>query len=71
MKASEEVRIQYAEKYSSSYNYYKYYSGQTEQLKKLKVLDKKLEIEKAFSKWYNTDSKLKDKYGSVLNDIKQ
>jgi len=69
MKASEEVRIQYAEKYSSSYNYYKYYSGQTEQLKKLKVLDKKLEIEKAFSKWYNNDPKLKDKYGSVLNDI--
>jgi hypothetical protein len=71
MKASEAVRVQYAEKYASSYNYYKYYIGQTEQIKKLKIYDKKLAIEKAFTKWYSNDSRLKGKYGSVLSDLEK
>jgi hypothetical protein len=71
MKASEEVRIQYASKYSIISNYYKYYIGQTEQLKKLKIYDKKVEIEKAFTAWYNSDPKLKAKYGNVLNEIEK
>jgi hypothetical protein len=71
MKANEEVKIQYAEKYASSANYYKYYIGQTEQLKKLNIYDKKLAIEKAFTSWYSADPKLKEKYGSVLSDIEK
>jgi hypothetical protein len=68
MKASEDVRIQYAEKYATAANYYKYYIGQLEQFKKLNTYDKKIDIEKAFTTWYNSNPKLKEKYGNVLSD---
>ncbi len=71
MKTSEDVKIQYADKYSQCENYYKYYIGQTEQLKKMNVYDKKLEIEKAFTTWYSNDPKLKEKYGKVLSDLEK
>ena len=71
MKTNEKIKIQYAEKYASSSNYYKYYIGQTEQLQKLKIYDKKLAIEKAFTIWYNSDPKLKEKYIGVLSDIEK
>jgi len=71
MKASEEVRIQYASKYLIISNYYKYYIGQIEQLKKLKIYDKKVEIEKAFTTWYSGNPKLKEKYGVVLDEIEK
>ena len=71
MKASEEVKIQYAFKYAYTSNYYKYYIGQSEQLEKLKIYDKKIAIEKAFTTWYTADTKLKAKYGSALSDIEK
>ncbi len=71
MKANEAVRIQYAEKYASSANYYKYYIGQAEQLKKLNIYDKKLAIEKAFKTWYESSPKLKEKYSGVLGNIEK
>jgi hypothetical protein len=71
MKASEEVKIQYAFKYAYTSNYYKYYIGQSEQLEKLKIYDKKVAIEKAFTTWYSADPKLKTKYGSALSDIEK
>jgi len=71
MKASDEVKIQYAAKYATAANYYKYYIGQSEQLEKLKIYDKKLAIEKAFTTWYSADAKLKAKYGNALSDIEK
>lgn len=71
MKASDEVKIQYAAKYATAANYYKYYIGQSEQLEKLKIYDKKLAIEKAFTTWYSADAKLKEKYGNALSDIEK
>ncbi len=71
MKTSEEVKIEYTEKYLNCSNYYKYFIGQTEQLKKMNVYDKKLEIEKAFTTWYSNDPKLKEKYGKVLSDLEK
>ncbi|MFA5781061.1 MAG: S46 family peptidase, partial [Bacteroidales bacterium] len=71
MKASEEVKIQYASKYAIISNYYKYYIGQIEQLKKLKIYDKKVVIEKAFTTWYSSNPELKEKYGNVLNEIEK
>lgn len=70
MKASEEVRIQYASKYAIISNYYKYYIGQSEQLEKLGIYDKKVAVETAFKTWYSADAKLKDKYGVALDEIK-
>lgn len=69
MKASEAVKIQYAEKYASSANYYKYYIGQAEQLKKLNIYDKKVAIEKAFKTWYESNPKLKEKYNGILAEV--
>ena len=41
MKASDEVRLKYASAYAQVSNYWKYFIGQTEQLKKNNILEKK------------------------------
>jgi len=70
MKASDAVRLQYASTYAQVSNYWKYFMGQTEQLKKNGVLDKKKEIEKQFSDWIaEKESKRGPKYGNVLKDM--
>jgi hypothetical protein len=71
MKASDEVRIEYASKYATCANYYKYYIGQTEQCTKLGIYDKKVAIEKAFTDWYSTDASLKQKYSDALSEIEK
>lgn len=69
MNASDAVRLQYASSYAQVSNYWKYFIGQTEQLKKNKVLAKKLGIEKAFTEWVNEKDKRKQRYGNVLKDM--
>ncbi|MEI7595580.1 MAG: S46 family peptidase [Bacteroidota bacterium] len=69
MNSSNDIFIKYASKYARISNYWKYYIGQTEQLKNNKVVDKKIAIEKEFSDWINADSKRKEKYGTTLADI--
>lgn len=49
------IKLMYKPKYSKSSNYYKYYIGQTEVLKKDKALDKKIENENALLKWAKRD----------------
>lgn len=71
MKASEEVNIKYAFKYAYTANYYKYYKGQSEQLEKLGIYDKKVAIEKAFTEWYMSDASLKQKYSDALSEIEK
>lgn len=69
MNASDAVRIQYASTYAQVSNYWKYFIGQTEQLKNNGVLDKKVAIENAFTSWVNEDEKRISKYGNVMQDI--
>jgi hypothetical protein len=71
MDADNEVRIQYASKYAGTANYWKYYIGQTKGLKRLKVYDKKLELEVRFSAWVNADPAREAKYGQALPDIEK
>ncbi len=71
MDASEETRIQYASKYARTSNYWKYYIGQTEQLKNNNVYGKKLAIEDDFTKWVNANPARKEKYGETLPLMKQ
>lgn len=71
MNESDEVRIQYASTYAQVSNYWKYFIGQTEQLQKNKVFDKKIGIEKAFRDWVNASEKRKLRYGNVLKDMEQ
>ena len=44
MSKSQKVRIQYASKYARVSNYWKYFIGQSEQLVKNKVFDKKQKL---------------------------
>ncbi|RLD61708.1 MAG: serine protease [Bacteroidetes bacterium] len=67
MQADQAVRIQYASKYARTANYWKYFIGQTKGLKKLKVYDKKVELENEFSAWVDASGK-KEKYGKALSD---
>lgn len=69
MNADPKVKIQYASKYASSANYWKYFIGQTAQLKRNGVYDKKKQIENAFASWVSADPARQEKYGKVLSMI--
>ncbi|MEI8201924.1 MAG: S46 family peptidase [Bacteroidota bacterium] len=69
MDKSDAVRIQYAAKYASIANYWKFYIGQTKGLKRLKVYDQKQQIENDFTTWVNQDNSRKVKYGNALSLI--
>ena len=69
MNASDEVRLQYASTYAQVSNYWKYYIGQSEQLQKNNVVEKKREIEKKFEEWVKEDPEKRAKYQDVMYDI--
>lgn len=71
MDASDEVRLQYASTYAQVSNYWKYFIGQSEQLTKNGVLNKKKEIENKFQKWVDEDPDDRAKYQDVLHDIEK
>ncbi|MBL7956860.1 MAG: S46 family peptidase [Flavobacteriales bacterium] len=66
MDASDKVRIQYASKYASISNYWKYFIGQQRGLKRLRVYDKKKAQEESLMAWVSADAKRKEKYGEIL-----
>ncbi len=68
MQADQSVRIKYASKYARIANYWKYFIGQTKGLKKLKVYDKKVDLENKFTLWVDEDAGRKAKYGEALKD---
>ena len=55
MDADDAVRIALASNYASTANYWKYFIGQTEQLKKNRVKAKKEGIEARYLEWANAD----------------
>jgi hypothetical protein len=71
MLESDKVRIQYANKYSGSTNYWKFSIGQSEILKKLGIYDEKKALETEFSSWVEADRKRKTVYGEALGLIEQ
>lgn len=66
MDASEKTRLQYASKYAGTANYWKYFIGQTKGLKRLKVADKKRQIEADFNQWLSVNPAMKSTYGEAL-----
>ena len=66
MDADPNVRLQYASKHAGVANYWKYFLGQSHQLVKNNVFDKKKTIEDDFTKWVNSDRARKEKYGNAL-----
>ncbi len=69
MLASEKVRIQYADKYSGSTNYWKFSIGQSENLKRLGIYEQKQEIEESFRQWVNSEASRQKQYGAALELI--
>lgn len=71
MDASTEIRIKYAANYAQTANYWKYFIGQSEQLKNNNVVEKKQMLEKQFQNWAGQDPARQAKYGNALNEIKK
>ncbi|RMG81602.1 MAG: S46 family peptidase, partial [Bacteroidetes bacterium] len=71
MDANPAVRIQYASKYAQVSNYYKYFKGQIKGLKRLKVYDKKKNLENIFTQWVNENEERKKVYGNALSLIEE
>ncbi len=70
MDASKRTKIQYAAKYAQTSNYWKYFIGQSKGLKRMRVYDKKKEIEDNFRVWVaNGDAQRQEKYGKALDLI--
>ncbi len=67
MKKSDSVRLLLSSDYAKIANYWKYFIGQTEQLKRLKVVEEKLATEKQFAAW----AKDKPEYANVLTDFEK
>lgn len=59
------VRLHYSSKYAQVANYWKYFIGQTKQLKANNVADKKRKVEAEFTKFTTG----KAEYDNVLTDI--
>lgn len=70
MRSSDRIRLGYAKDFASMSNSWKNKKGETESLIKLKVADKKAKQEAALQEWINQDPKRQEKYGTVLQDIK-
>lgn len=65
-------RLKMSSKYAQIANYWKYFIGQTEQLKGLKVADNKRTEEKAFTQWASQKTEfagLMDQYEQIYADI--
>lgn len=56
MNQSDDIRIKYASKYARVSNYWKYFIGQTTQVKKNRVIEKKEKIENDFQMWADKGS---------------
>ncbi|MCR4877849.1 MAG: S46 family peptidase [Bacteroidales bacterium] len=69
MDADPAVFIQYASKQASVSNYWKYSIGQIKQLKRNKVMEKRLEQEQAFRNWANADPVRKAKYAGIFDEM--
>lgn len=67
MVMDEDTRLKLSSDYAGIANYWKYFDGEAEQLKRNKVYDKKTAEEKAFAKWAEN----RDEYKTLLYDIDQ
>lgn len=66
MDADKSVYLKQTSRYAGIANYWKYFIGQTEQLKRLNVVDQKRAEEKAFTKW---SVKNDEGYNDLMTDF--
>ncbi|MET4106970.1 S46 family peptidase [Hymenobacter sp. UYP22] len=65
------LRLKYASKYAGIANYWKYFIGQNEGMKRLKTVDAKKAEENALMQWIAQDQTRAQQYGEALNTINQ
>ncbi len=74
MEADPAIDLKYASSYASTANYWKYYIGQTAQVKYLKVVDTKQRQEDDFNRWLQKDnsylSNVLQDYSAAYNNYK-
>lgn len=74
MRKDEAVNLKLASNYARIANYWKYFIGQTEQLKRLHVVEEKQKQEKDFTSWaknYNRDDEsLMSEYADIFADYR-
>ncbi|PWD99131.1 S46 family peptidase [Marinilabilia rubra] len=66
MRKSHATGIQYADKYASSYNFYKYAIGQNESIKELSLISRRQKQEQNFETWMDSIPEVEAKYNNVL-----
>ncbi|OIP00789.1 MAG: serine protease [Bacteroidetes bacterium CG2_30_33_31] len=71
MNTDAAIRIKYAAKHAQTANYWKYFIGQSRGLKRLKVYDKKKDIEDNFQIWAESTPERKAVYGDALKMIEE
>ena len=71
MDANPTLRLQYASKYANIANYWKYFIGQNEGMKRLKTVDAKKAEEAALDQWIKADQARVQQYGEALGSINQ
>ena len=70
MASDRAIDIMYASKKARVSNYWKYYIGQTKGLKRLRVFEKKQDLEKKFNDFVNLSEENELIYGSILDNMK-
>lgn len=71
MLADPKIRLQYANKFAGSSNYWKNSIGMNRGIEKLDVLAKKRALEAQFTEWVNADPDRRAQYGDVLPTIEE
>ncbi len=71
MDKDKATKLQYASKYATSSNYYKYSIGQNLGLTNLKVYDRKVKIEKNLKKWIDASPDRQAKYSKIFDIMPQ
>lgn len=69
MDADPKIKIQYATKYATTANTWKYLIGQTRGLNRLNIKERKQELETSFAAWVAADELRTEKYGKVLEQL--
>jgi hypothetical protein len=70
MESNVEIKLALADSYASNANAYKNLKGEAQTLTNYNVIQDRQKLEEDFMKWVNADEKRKQKYGNVLNQLK-
>jgi hypothetical protein len=71
MDADPAIRLQYASKYASIANYWKYFIGEIRGINRLDVLNRKIAEEKALQDWIAQKPERSQKYGEIFTLLEE